>query len=383
MRMNGSMDESKKKKKHRVLPFLLLIAAVLAVVVFAAYRDGTGFDVLRRHFSYGSSQESGTVQFTYDPSAKNRYAAVGDGLAVLSGTEFRVLDGRGQEVYSVPVAMENPALASGGGRVAAYDVGGTELYVADLTGELAHLTADAAEPYISVSLNEKGWMAVTAKQKGYKGGVTVYNDQLKEAFVFHSSERFVTEACVDGNCRELAAVTLGQNDSVFVSSILLYPLDSEEPRGVWEVSDGLVVSVTERGGQFAALSDTGLAYSGKDGDGPVYGFAGQFLREYDLGGDDFSVLLLNRYQSGSVGRLVTVDDAGQEIASLGVSEQVLGVSAAGRYAAVLYSDKLVIYNRDLQEYASLTGTDYARGVLMRADGSALLLASDSARIFLP
>ena len=383
MRMNGSMDESKKKKKHRVLPFLLLIAAVLAVVVFAAYRDGTGFDVLRRHFSYGSSQESGTVQFTYDPSAKNRYAAVGDGLAVLSGTEFRVLDGRGQEVYSVPVAMENPALASGGDRVAAYDVGGTELYVADLTGELAHLTADAAEPYISVNLNEKGWMAVTAKQKGYKGGVTVYNDQLKEAFVFHSSERFVTEACVDGNCRELAAVTLGQNDSVFVSSILLYPLDSEEPRGVWEVSDGLVVSVTERGGQFAALSDTGLAYSGKDGDGPVYGFAGQFLREYDLGGDDFSVLLLNRYQSGSVGRLVTVDDAGQEIASLSVSEQVLGVSAAGRYAAVLYSDKLVIYNRDLQEYASLTGTDYARGVLMRADGSALLLASDSARIFLP
>ena len=383
MRMNGSMDESKKKKKHRVLPFLLLIAAVLAVVVFAAYRDGTGFDVLRRHFSYGSSQESGTVQFTYDPSAKNRYAAVGDGLAVLSGTEFRVLDGRGQEVYSVPVAMENPALASGGDRVAAYDVGGTELYVADLTGELAHLTADAAEPYISVNLNEKGWMAVTAKQKGYKGGVTVYNDQLKEAFVFHSSERFVTEACVDGNCRELAAVTLGQNDSVFVSSILLYPLDSEEPRGVWEVSDGLVVSVTERGGQFAALSDTGLAYSGKDGDGPVYGFAGQFLREYDLGGDDFSVLLLNRYQSGSVGRLVTVDDAGQEIASLGVSEQVLSVSAAGRYAAVLYSDKLVIYNRDLQEYASLTGTDYARGVLMRADGSALLLASDSARIFLP
>ena len=169
MRMNGSMDESKKKRKHRLLPLLLIAAAMLAVVVFAAYRDGTGFDVLRRHFSYGTGQESGAVQFTYDPSANNRYAAVGDGLAVLSGTEFRVLDGRGQEAYSVPVAMENPALASGGGRVAAYDVGGTELDVADLTGELAHLTADAAEPYISVNLNEKGWMAVTAKQKGYKG----------------------------------------------------------------------------------------------------------------------------------------------------------------------------------------------------------------------
>ena len=80
------MDENRKKRKHRVLPFLLVTVLVLAVVVFAAYRDGTGLDVLRRHFSYGSSQESGAVQFTYDPSAKNRYAPVGDGLAVLSGT---------------------------------------------------------------------------------------------------------------------------------------------------------------------------------------------------------------------------------------------------------------------------------------------------------
>ena len=89
MRMNGSMDENKRKKKHRVLPFLLVIAAVAAVVVFAAYRDGTGLDVLRRHFSYGGSQESGAVRFTYDPSAKNRCAAVGDGQAERDGCMMR------------------------------------------------------------------------------------------------------------------------------------------------------------------------------------------------------------------------------------------------------------------------------------------------------
>ena len=74
---------------------------------------------------------------------------------------------------------------------------------------------------------------------------------------------------------------------------------------------------------------------------------------------------------------------GQELGSLDVQQEILGVSAAGRYLAVLYMDSLVIYNQQLQEYATLRGTDYARSVLMRPDGSALLLSSESAILFLP
>ena len=38
---------------------------------------------------------------------------------------------------------------------------------------------------------------------------------------------------------------------------------------------------------------------------------------------------------------------------------------------------------ELEPYAALEGTDYARSVLMRQDGSALLLAAESAHLFLP
>ena len=50
---------------------------------------------------------------------------------------------------------------------------------------------------------------------------------------------------------------------------------------------------------------------------------------------------------------------------------------------MLYLDRLVIYNQALETYASLKGTESARGVLMRTDGSALLLSSESAKLFLP
>ena len=94
-------------------------------------------------------------------------------------------------------------------------------------------------------------------------------------------------------------------------------------------------------------------------------------------------MLLNRYQSGSVGRLVTVDTDGEELGSLDVNGEIQSISAAGRYLAVQYIDSLVVYNQALEVYASLKGTDDAKEALMRPDGSVLLLSSESASLFLP
>ena len=94
-------------------------------------------------------------------------------------------------------------------------------------------------------------------------------------------------------------------------------------------------------------------------------------------------MLLGKYQAGNICELTTFDQEGQEIASLEINEEVLDMSAAGGYLAVLYSDSLVIYNRDLEEHAQLVGTDYAGHVIMESDGTALVIAGTAAWRFLP
>lgn len=386
---NDTDGEETTPKSHRLRGFLVFfftLVIVLGVVLAAAYRDGTGFDVLRRYFSYGSVENGGgSVNYDFDASAQNRFVTLGDDtLVVLSETSLRVLNQSGEEIWSTPVKMSAPALSKGGGRAVAYDVGGTQLYVVDSGGKRLELTADQEEPYISATLNDSGCLAVTAEKKNYKGCVSVYNEKLELVFAFNSSQRFVTDARVTDDGSYLAAVTLGQENSVFVSNVVLYDLSKTDPVADYDVNDGLVLSIGQQGGKILTVSDTCLTLGDTDGKvAAEYSYDGAYLREFDYGGDGCTVLLLNRYQSGSVGRLVTVGTDGKEIASLDVNEEVLSISAAKRYIAVLYTDSLVVYNQDLQVYATLHGTGYAKEVLMRGDGSALLIASESAKLFLP
>ena len=223
--------------------------------------------------------------------------------------------------------------------------------------------------------------------KGCKGYVRVYGDELGLVCEFKSSRRFVEDAYVTNDCTSLAAVTLGQENGVFVSNVVLYDLTKAgeaELMANYDVKDGLVAVIGQQGDRLVTVSDTCLTYAGTDGKvSATYPYSGLYLRGYALEGDGFAALLLNRYSSGSVGRLVTVGTDGTELASLDVNREVLDISAAGRYLAVLYTDSLVIYNQDLQVYASLNGTDFATGVLLRTDGSALLLSSEHAALFLP
>jgi len=386
-------EQQVRRKKHPVLfsllSFLLVLVVVLCVVLFAAYRDGTGFDVLRRYLHYGKAEEVGGASiYDYDADGTNHFAVLEDHLVVLSETALQVLSPDGEIVWSASVNMVAPALSKGDSYAVAYDVGGTKAYIVDCYGEVMTLdTSDMDKGegrIIAATMNEEDWLAVTMEKQKYKSCVQVYDSEMELAFVFNSSRRFAMDAVVVGEGERLAAVTLGQEDSTFVSNVVLYELTKEEPLANYDIADGLLVAIQAKQDQIISVSDTCLTYADKEGNIVAsYGYGEAYLREYDVTGDDFAALQLNRYQTGSLGRLVTVGTDGAELGVLDVSEEILDISAAGRYLAVLYADRVVVYNQNLQVYASLAGIDQVRGILMRPDGSVLLLSAESAKIFLP
>ena len=377
----GRPDRPKHRGLRRFLIFLAVLAAVLGVVALAAWRDGTGFDALRRRFAYGGTQAEGTIR--YEASTANRFASLEGGVAVLSDRELTVLRDDGGEVCRIAAAFASPGLVSGGGRAAAYDVGGTELYVVDISGEKLHLSTEGA--ILSVNLNAGGYLAVTAEAANCKSAVTVYSPGGAQLFLFRSAQRFLSTAAVTEDGKTLAAVALGQENGAFTSQLLFYDLsqDASEPQSTGSVSGDLVFTLDAGGTALAALGEDSLTFFPLAGEAASFPFGGQHLRGFAFGGDGFALLQLNRYQSGSAGRLVNVSADGETLGEREISEEVLDLSAAGRYLAVLYTDRCVVYNSALQEYASLVGTDGVRAILQRSDGSVLLMGSEEARLFVP
>ena len=103
-----------------------------------------------------------------------------------------------------------------------------------------------------------------------------------------------------------------------------------------------------------------------------------------MGGDDFSLLLLGRYRAGSANEVAVVGDDAALLGSLSPEGQVLDLSAAGRYFALLTTDQLNIFcQRHSVLYATLEDTQGARSVCLRDDGTALLADSEQAWLFLP
>ena len=371
---------------RRAAALLLALALALGALGYAAYRGIGGADSLRRRLSYGKagqSEDGKTERFRFDNDRTAVYAALGDELLIVSTTRILLLDGQGGELFSRTVSFERPAAVCGGQTAAAYDIGGRELYLFNSRGLLRDMSGETGNGILSVSINASDFLALTTLKSGYRAAVSAYDASGAPAFTFNSSERYVSEACVLGDNRHVAAVTLGEADGIFASTLTFYAFDSEKPVSATTLGGSMVLSLGNLGKTLAALEDDRLTLFGADGSlAGSYRFEYPYLRGRSVG-SDFAALLLARYRSGSAQRLVTLDGEGNVLGALETQREILDVSAAGRYLAVLYADGLTVCTADLTEYASLADTDFARRVFMRADGTALLIGASRAWLFAP
>lgn len=378
---------AKKNHRRRLRCLLGVVLGVLVIVLAAVLWDSTAFDGLRRAVIYASAEkdEKGCAKlYTYSSERDGCYASLRGSLIQATPRRIVLLGEDGQTRYNADVKFHRSAVVSNGTLAAVYDIGGTEIHLLNDRGLVGLLTADGE--IFSCTINHKGVLAVTTNKSGYKAAVTVYRPDGEKLFAFHSSDRFLMTAAVDRSGSQMAAVTLGQSEGVFSSNLVVYALESTEPVLDQRLTGSAVYDLGIVGRHWCAVGEDGLHLisAGKRETTTVfYDFEGAYLRRCSMEGDDFVALLLGRYKSGTQTRLVTVDEEGAQLAILDVEKEVLSLTSAGKYTAVLYSDELVIYDRYLEVCARLEGMNSAKLVLMRADGSAVLVGSDSASLYLP
>lgn len=374
-----------KKKPRKWLWLTLTVLVVLGAVAAAVLWDANSFDGLRRSIIYARAEkdETGCAKlYYYENDATSRFAAIDGSLVTVAANQVRLLDERSQVLYQNSVRFLHPDLVSGGGVAVAYDIGGTALYALDSKG--LRWQQETEGELLAVTVNPHGYVTAVYNKSGAKAAVTVWDSNGAAVFTFQSAQRFVMTAALGQDDRTLAAVTMGQEDGKFQSFLVLYHTDSDKMVATTPVDGGVAYALETLQREFCAVTEQGLYLLDSGGELKAsYSYGGQFLRRCVVGDGGWAALLLSRYKSGGYASLITVDGDGNELGGCDIDGEVLDISTAGRYVAVLFSDRLTIYDKYLTEVATLPDVSEVRAVLMRADGSAVLAGASGASLYLP
>lgn len=374
-----------KKKPRKWLWLTLTVLVVLGAVAAAVLWDANSFDGLRRSIIYARAEkdETGCAKlYYYENDATSRFAAIDGSLVTVAANQVRLLDERSQVLYQNSVRFLHPDLVSGGGVAVAYDIGGTALYALDSKG--LRWQQETEGELLAVTVNPHGYVTAVYNKSGAKAAVTVWDSNGAAVFTFQSAQRFVMTAALGQDDRTLAAVTMGQEDGKFQSFLVLYHTDSDKMVATTPVDGGVAYALETLQREFCAVTEQGLYLLDSGGELKAsYSYGGQFLRRCVVGDGGWAALLLSRYKSGGYASLIIVDGDGNELGGCDIDGEVLDISTAGRYVAVLFSDRLTIYDKYLTEVATLPDVSEVRAVLMRADGSAVLAGASGASLYLP
>ena len=391
------MDRGRKAPKKRpnllvrLLAFLVTVALVVGAVFLVANYDKLNFDALKRWFAYRDLERSETgesASFTFEGGAGSAFGLLAGDLLVCSGTEVRLYSDSGQVYVDQAVSMEAPVVSTAGNAALVYDVGGTALFVYRDREEVFSLALEEGQQLLSAALNPQGRLVVVSHESGHRALVTVYDGDFAPQLRLNLSTRFVMDAALSPDGTAVALASMGLDGEAFETRIEHYELDrtAEETEPDWTCSLGNDTALALRWDSSGiwVLGETGLSILSPAGEAAGYaGYGGLYLKDFSLTGDGTAALLLGRYRAGTDSQLWTVSPDGTTRAALPVEEQVLSLSAAGRYVGLLTADRLDVYDQDLEPYSTLEGTQGAQKVLQQADGSAMLIANAAAWIYLP
>ena len=286
------------------------------------------------------------------------------------------------------MVLEQPAVEVCGNTAAVWSVGGETVYLYRDREQYGKLT-DLDGTILSVRLNPSGWLAVTVRKSGYKAVVAIYDSDLTRLMDFRLSNSFVTDAAITEDCKTLAVTSIGQEGASFESTLSLYDISTRQESGVdydlvpsdsFSLGNNVILDVTSRN-TIWCVGDVGVSTL-QNSSVANWSYQEQLLKNYAFS-DQFTAVLIGKYRAGSQAELYTIDALGVPSTGRVISEQVLSLSASGKYVAVLTADRLDIYTQDLETYATLKGTNGAQKVLMRDDGTALLIGSDTAHLYVP
>ena len=383
----------KKITGARILLVVVALLLVAVIVLLTVFPDALNLDKVGRYFNYmGLENKAGFGSISFDPNTTNDYAAFSGGLCVGSESGLTLFDIFGEQEAVVQGSLPSPLVQRCDKLCVCYSPGSSYLAALNSSGDTL-IDQTVSGLLLDLDLSDDGYLCYTTSESGVKSMATVLNQNLDPYFKLSSRTRYLNVCAVSPGGTYLAVAGLGEENSTYRSVLTILRTDEALPDldGV----DSTAVRM-DLGNQIIYdlkfMSQTQICAIGQnsvllmDVDGNLikeYDLAQKKLKDYAFSDKGFLALALSQNQAGDKHELLVLDADGIELADEVLQSRVRSISADGKYIGVLTDRAVQIYNRKLELYAQTPELETATKILVRSDGSALLVSSSEAKLYIP
>ncbi len=383
----GAREKKPRRRPLRHVLFALFCLVILGgVIAFVTYRNelssNTFADLLSRlRFSFGQGDKQSSVSITYDDYMLSQTSLFQGGLAMLSASRLSVFSPSGQERFGVECSFERPALAVSDRTVLAYDRGGRAYMLTDNGTTL--LKQDFSDILYTACMNKKGAYAFVSRARGYASTVTVFDDRQRQMFTWYSATHYISGVSLSDDAKRLAVISSGQQNDQFSGRLTLLDTGKSEPVMTRDFHDALPYRVGFLGNRlFYVVTEDGLSFYDDSGQTLLdWSFDGRRPLAFGASGEGFVAVYLVSGQS-TAGELVVLDSKGPRARRSLLGESV-SLSVNGSYIGVLADEMASVYDEDLEQRGQSQTAVGIRSLLMRDDGTALMLGQNGSLIYRP
>ena len=377
----------------RILLVVLVLLALLLLVCVKLFPGAFDFARLVRTFRYmGLRDQAGYGQITFDPNPVNTFAAFGDGLLVggENSVTLTALDGEQKAFAQGPIS--NPVLVCGAETAVCFSPGDSYLVVLDSDGAILEEQTEAGA-FLDADVSADGYLCTVTSESGYKSVSAVKNPNQEVVFRFSSRTRYLNACAVPEGGKLLAVASLGEEDGVYRSELILLDTgkvvnDLEKDPAVIRADLGNQViyelKFLDRS-HICAIGEDDIRFLNTKGELiSSLSLAEQQLLDYSFNGEGRLTAALGQGTTGERSLVLTLDAEGSETARREYADHVRSLSSAGDYTAVLTDLYMDLLNQKLEPYRKSWQTGgTARSVMLRPDGTAFLIGTSSASLYIP
>ena len=338
-----------------LLVIFLLIFIVAQVIMNPKELNADNLKYLFRYINIQGSNKSIKTEFYIELDEASSICYYKNNIAVLRKNRIDIYDMNGRKNFTHKLIYSNPVVKASDKYIIAYDLGMNKMEIFNSFSRVYEYKNQG--PVYGAHVTDNGNVVYITSENGYKSVVYVLDSGFEDIAVYSFANDYVMGADIDDKAGKLAVTGFSARNGDYLSRVILYDTDSEEPVKTIEVHGEQPYGVKLNENGIFAVFENSLRFYDSDGAGiSQYNFAYRKIQAMSLT-QELAAIVLNEKTLGTDDRILVFDGKGGIIYDNISDAQVIDIKFSEDYKFLYYLARSGLYKIDIEQGISELAAD--------------------------